>query len=141
MTEDKGHLEAEWACAKLITTFAHFIDHRRYDDLLSLLTDDCIVEWPGHAVPGHELVTLMKQTPETAVSRHILAAPLFEEVGAETIRTVSYLTLYEGESADGGPAALSAPTALAEYHDSFRLTAKGWRMSRRTVKLVMAPAA
>lgn len=136
--DDMARAVAEWSCAKLITRFAYSVDHRRYDDLLNLLAEDAVVEWPGNSVSPQELVAQMKQVPANLLWCHMLSPPVIDRSEADAIEMRSYVVLYDSElGEDDEIPAASAPSSVAEYHDSFRLTPQGWRMARRSVALVM----
>jgi SnoaL-like domain len=83
------------------------------------------------------VLSFMRARPRNTVARHICSPLVMEEVGPDTARGASYLTFYEGEPLDGSPARLRGPTAVAEYHDEFRRTPQGWRISRRQVVPIM----
>ena len=126
--------EIEASCVKLINIFAHRIDARRYDDLLGLMTDECIVEWPGNRMRADALVEALKQTPENLVSMHVITTTLFSDAALDHAECVSYLSFYQGERRADGTGQLADPAVLGEYHDRFERTADGWRISARTVK-------
>jgi hypothetical protein len=128
----------EAACTRLIHIFAHWIDARRYDDLLGLMTADCIVEWPGNRMRADELVAALKQTPANRVSMHVITTTLFAAVRPDHAECVSYLSFYQGEKREDGSGPLAGPAVLGEYHDRFERTADGWRISARTVKPTMS---
>jgi hypothetical protein len=124
----------ESACLKLVNLFAHWIDARRYDDLLGLMTDDCMIEWPGNLMRGDELVAMLKGSPDNVVSMHIISTSVFGSVGPDRASCVSYLAFYEGAKSSDGLGELAGAKVLAEYHDSFEYLESGWRISGRVVK-------
>ena len=132
---DEMHIKA--ACMKLVYTFAHWIDARRYDDLLSLMTEDCMIEWPGHCMPAAALVDNLRQTPENLVSMHVITTTVFNQVTPDHAACMSYLAFYQGDKREDGFGQLDVPAVLGKYHDAFVHTAEGWRLSARTVEPTM----
>jgi 3-phenylpropionate/cinnamic acid dioxygenase small subunit len=132
------HAAVRQACADLVGAFAFLVDHRRYDELCELFTSDCVFSRPGVLLNGRqELLSFMRTRPATAASRHFCSAPFMESVSSEEAVAVSYLAFYEGEAAESGPARVNGITAFAEYHDEFKRTRDGWRISQRKVVPVM----
>ncbi|WP_070154560.1 nuclear transport factor 2 family protein [Sphingobium phenoxybenzoativorans] len=138
--DDSEAWRIEGECVKLINRFAHFIDNRRYDELLGLMTSDCIIEWPGNKMRGAELVEMLKESPEDVVSMHVITVPLFGSVTRDEADCISYLTFYQAPMSEDGVGILAGAAVLAEYHDKFRRSEAGWRISGRVVKPKMARA-
>lgn len=144
---NSGHATAEWslaveqACAKLTSAFAFLVDHKRYQELCELFTPDCIFSRPGALLNGRaELLSFMEARPAAGISRHVCSLPFMESVTADQATGVTYLSFYEGQSSETGPARLNGITAIAEYHDEFRRTVEGWRIARRNVVPIMIKA-
>jgi SnoaL-like domain len=135
---EASRLVVRQACAELVGAFAFLVDHQRYDELCELFTRDCVFSRPGVLLNGRqELLSFMQARPATAVSRHFCSAPFMERVSADEAVAVSYLAFYEGEPAEAGPARVNEITAFAEYHDEFKRTPNGWRISQRKVVPIM----
>ena len=131
-------LEVQQACAELVSAFAFLVDHQRYRELSELFTNDCVFSRPGVSLNGRqELLSFMQSRSATAVSRHFCSTPFMERVSTDEAAAVTYLSFYEGEPAETGVARVNGITAFAEYHDEFRRTPDGWRISHRKVVPVM----
>jgi hypothetical protein len=130
---EDGELATYQACARLTAAFAVYVDQHRYDDLISLFTEDCVFDRPGALLNGRgELRAFMERRPGGTVTRHTCAPPVLDQVTAQSANGVTYLTFFEGEPSGEGPATLKQ-IAIAEYHDQFKRTSEGWRIARRRV--------
>jgi SnoaL-like domain len=54
----------------LVDRYSYCVDHRLYDEVVPLLTDDCAVDYgPGFGPPVHGQVALRKMFPPAASPR------------------------------------------------------------------------
>jgi hypothetical protein len=133
--DDATRMEIEHACGRLTASFAFLIDRRRYEELVMLFTEDCHFERPGASVNGRsELLSFMHRRPLDGGSRHVCAAPVFEDTQSDSARSVTYMTFYEGDTSGENPIKVSG---LAEYHDTFKRVKTGWLIHSREVRLAM----
>lgn len=128
------------ACSRLTAAFAILVDAHRNDELGELFTQDCSFDRPGVSLGSRaELVAFMAARPREQLTRHCCTPPLIEQTGEHEAKGVTYLTFYQGEMNKEGLGKLQGVVAFAEYHDVFRKTSDGWRISaRRVVPIMMA---
>lgn len=143
MSVDQDITDAERAiienqCSRLIASYAHFVDRRRYDELAALFTADGLLDRAGNIVEGADnILAAMKNRPEAIATRHMNGLPFFEAVGRDEVRAVTYMLMYIVEGSDDGPNEVPGTAGLGEFHDIFVRTPQGWRISRRTAKSAM----
>ena len=124
--------EVRSACADVITSFAHFVDHRYFEDAVALFAEDGIFERPGLTARGRaEIAAIWVGRPASMITRHLCYAPFFTEIGLESASSVTGFTLYHVEHHGEGVPSLGQPRAIAEFHDRFRRTPDGWRIGHR----------
>lgn len=128
----------EHACAQLVARFAFAVDHRRYDELISVFTETAEFVRPDRTMRGlAEIQAYMEARPPEKVSRHLGALPCFETVTAERVRATTGVAFYNGEPNAEGYPTMSGPAAVIDYVDTFVKTSVGWRIVRREVVAVM----
>ena len=128
----------ERACSALVACFPHYIDHGRYDDVIDLFVEDCTFERPDIHVHGREeLRRMLNARPTNIATRHVCATPVFTSVASTEAASITYFVLYRAEHSGTRVPTFDRITAVAEYHDLFRLTESGWRIARRHVVVAM----
>jgi ketosteroid isomerase-like protein len=129
---DQDQISVRSACADLISKFAYHVDHREFDKAVSLFADDGVFERPDNKSSGRsEIAKIWEGRPISVVTVHICAAPAFIEVSNDRAKSVTYCTLYHLEHEGEGFPKSAGSTAITEFHDEFRLTPDGWRISHR----------
>ncbi|KRB85550.1 arginine deiminase [Sphingomonas sp. Root710] len=124
--------EIRLACADLITSFAHFVDHREFDRAAALFAEDGVFERPDLTARGRDQIAAIWATrPSSVITRHLCQAPYFLEVGIEIACSVTGFMLYHVDHHMEGIPPLGGPRAICEFHDRFRRTADGWRIAHR----------
>jgi ketosteroid isomerase-like protein len=120
------------ACADVISAFAYYVDHREFAKAVDLFAVDAIFERPDLKAHGREqIAAIFAARPNTVVTRHLCGEPFFLELGSDTARAVTQVTLYNvNHEGEGFPSA-QGPNALAEFHDIFKRTADGWKIAHR----------
>ncbi|AEG51588.1 putative aromatic ring hydroxylating dioxygenase beta subunit [Sphingobium chlorophenolicum L-1] len=128
---DLAILEARLECARIVAAFAYHVDHREFDRAAALFAEDGVFERPDLLATGRaEIAAIWEGRPAHVVTRHLCGIPHFVAIGPEEVETVTYFTLYHLEhEGEGLPKA--GPTAVAQFHDRFRLTAEGWLIAHR----------
>lgn len=135
--EERLRIEAE--CQRLAIAFATYVDHRRYEEVVSLFTPDALYNPRGRPYLGREGVrAYLESRPPTRRSRHLIMNHLVEVVDATNALGTCSLVYYahEGELAEAEAAPLAAPSLIGDYHDRYRLTDEGWRIASRVGTIV-----
>jgi hypothetical protein len=124
-----------------VTAFANAADHRNYDRILALFTEDGVFARQGASYAGrNEIRSYLESRPTKMTNRHFVSnfeLTRFSETAAEAL---AYYTVYrtlEAEPApDEKPLQVGLPAGVGEFHARFRLIADGWRMSHLEVRPV-----
>lgn len=133
--------EGDWrsACEALSIAFANGVDHRRYDEVAALFTEDGILNRWGQAIAGRvELRAWLDTRPTNIATRHVCTNFEARRIAPEHAEGFTLFTFYRGAGTDEGGAAiaLAGPAMVGEYLDQFRLTQDGWRIARRDIRVV-----
>jgi hypothetical protein len=131
-------MRIEEECKQLVGRFAFYIDHRRYDALLDLFTNDGEFSRPDMSVRGREaMASWLASRPTDTITRHLCGPTVFEDADGERARAVTYAVVYQCQNNGKAFSSMELPVALVEYHDAFHKTAGGWRIAQRAVQPVM----
>jgi hypothetical protein len=118
----------------LVHQYSYFVDHRRYDEVVGLFTEDCTVDY-GPVTPPVRTRSALRQMFDhpagafTATSHHnanILVT--FEDDDRANVRTSVYAW---HEQADG-----TNPKLWGYYHDSVVRSPEGWRIETRELRVL-----
>lgn len=135
-------MEIEWRCTKLVNEFAHSMDSRDYERLVSLFTPDGVFDRVGAVLKGREqmLETLKKRSMELR-TRHFCTNILFTEVSPTEARAKIYVVNFVGKGDPEGQAVHHAMTqgAVIEFRDRYVNTADGWKIAERVAYTVVMP--
>jgi hypothetical protein len=119
----------ERACERLVVDFAYFSDHREYESLAALFTENSTMTRPsGTVLAGREaIVRSYMATPAERVTRHICTNIRIAVESADRARGMTYAAVY---STNGNP-------RIGEFEDEFLRTAEGWRIGSRIARFVI----
>lgn len=120
----------------LVHRYSYCVDHRLYDEVVELFTENCVVDYrPGFApVRSRSDLRRMFGHPEggfAATSHHnanVLVT--FEDLDHAYVRTSVYAW---HQRADG-----STPRLWGYYHDSVVRLPEGWRIAERQLRTLGA---
>jgi hypothetical protein len=117
----------------LVHRYSYGVDHRRYDEVVALFTEDCVVDFgPGPAalVRSRSRLREMFGHPDAgfAATSHHNANVLvtFEDLDHASVRTSVYAW---HQRSDG-----STPRLWGYYHDSVVRLPEGWRIAERQLR-------
>jgi SnoaL-like domain len=119
----------------LVHKYSYFTDHRRYDEVVGLFTDDCVVDYgPGVAPVVRSRAALRKLFGHpaggyAATSHHnanILVT--FDDDDHANVLT----SVYAWHLRTNG----STPQLWGYYHDQVRREADGWRIAARQLRVL-----
>lgn len=131
--------ETWWTdCHALSIAFANGVDHRRYDEVAALFTEDGILNRSGQPVTGRAALRAWLDTrPLDVVTRHVCTNFMARQTSPDHAEGFTLFTFYRTVGDDGMDALpMAGPTALGEYSDRFRLTPAGWRIAHRDIRVV-----
>lgn len=129
----------ESQCEGLSIRFANYVDQGRAEDVANLFSDDGSFSRAGQALEGpDQLREFLAKRPSARVTRHVCTNIDVDLVSPTEATGVTYFLLFDGirEADSEAPLPLMSPATLGEYHDTFVLTQKGWRIKERRARAV-----
>jgi SnoaL-like protein len=138
---DSGQQRIEWQLGKLNTDFAHFLDRREYESMITLFTPDATYERHGEVLRGHQQIREAMHTRPDLTIRHIVSNLHFFDVTEDAAHGDTCLMAYAGPPrVDGAPAVYSTRQGyLTEVRDTYVRTDDGWRIARRIATPLLVP--
>ncbi len=119
----------------LVHRYSYCIDHRLYDDVVELFTEDCIVDYGYDGSPPVRSRVALRQLighPEGAfkATSHHNANVLvtFGDDDNATVLTSVYAWHERNDAV--------TPTLWGYYHDSVARTSEGWRIAKRELRVL-----
>lgn len=125
-------IEDRLAIAALVTEYAWLLDHRRWDDVPRLMTDDVVLRIRGREIVGRDGVVEWAQARAQKANRrtqHQMTLGRLEPVDADHVTGTAALVLHIAKM--GGSDTYI--DLVGEYQDDYVRTPNGWRFSRRTL--------
>ena len=119
----------ERECERLVLDFAYFSDHREYESLGALFTEQGIMIRPsGVRLEGRDaIVAAYRATPADRITRHICSNIRITVESADRARGTTYATVYSN----------STTPRIGEFDDEFLRTPDGWRIAARMARFVI----
>lgn len=132
--ERVAELEAREAIRALVWSYSHSLDRRRFDDLFTLFTEDCVMDYRPYVEPfvgKHELMRTFLAAPQNhRMTLHLISDPLIR-VDGDTATGVWHWLVPSTGYRQGRP----RPIWQAGYYDmSYRRSDGGWLISRIAVE-------
>lgn len=132
------------ACEALVMDYARHRDQSRGAALAQLFTQDAELSVNGETFTGTQALLARFNAPAAQRYRHMMSNVHITVTGHEQATGVSYALIFVGaiDAQDpDAPITVANFVAMGEYHDTFVLTAAGWRIaSRRFVPAFLADA-
>lgn len=129
------------ACEQLVADYAIYRDMPDPGKYSETFAADGVLVLPFGTFTGREaLRKRMEEGLGKATSRHMMSTSRIEVVDARNATGISYAVIFIEPipaGADGrSPLSTDGPFAIGEYHDTFRLTDRGWKFARREFRPV-----
>jgi hypothetical protein len=137
-------LAIERACERLVLRSIRLFDERNWTAYADLFTEDGVfvrANQPDEPLVGRQaIITALSDRPADRVTRHFATNILIEALDHNRAEGCCYLLLYSANASQpadvaGWPA--DTPQRIGEYQDAFARTSHGWRIARRTGRLIM----
>ncbi|MES2536665.1 MAG: nuclear transport factor 2 family protein [Pseudomonadota bacterium] len=130
--------DIERACERLIYLSTYLNDERKFDELVEMFTEDAQLirpNSPGQPLTGHDAIrAAYKSRPAGVLTFHNCSDVVVTVESATTATARSKMLVLIAGKKEGGTepdaASVKGPTA-AIFHDSFVLTAQGWKFAKR----------
>ena len=120
----------------LVHHYSYYVDHRLYDEVVQLFTEDCVVDYGPGLPPVRSRARLRQMFGHSdagfAATSHHNANVLvtFEDPDRASVRTSVYAW---HQRSDG-----SSPRLWGYYHDSVVRLPEGWRIAERQLRTLGA---
>ncbi len=123
-------IEDRLAIEALVTEYAYLLDHRLWDDVAGLCTDDAVLFIRGREIVGQQGLAEWAEYRAQKKSRrtqHQMTLLRLEPVEPDLIRGTAALVLHVAKTGSSG----TYVDLVGEYQDEYARTAEGWRFRRR----------
>jgi hypothetical protein len=127
---------------RLSIAFVNALDHREYDRVPPLFTEDGVFDRMGHAFEGRAAIrTWLPTRPEKLTMRHVLTNFELKPVSDTEMHGVTYFTVYRVLESGEGPFAFNGPDSVGEYRDVIKREGGEWLLALRQIKMVFQKTA
>jgi ketosteroid isomerase-like protein len=131
-----GEANCREMCERLSVAFANNIDRRDYPAVLDLFAEDAVLDRLGTIIRGKSALSAwLESRPDDILTRHICTNIDIVQNGPAAAEGRTYFTFYKAP-ATADIVAIDGPETIGEYHDSFILTAQGWKILKRKIILI-----
>jgi 3-phenylpropionate/cinnamic acid dioxygenase small subunit len=137
----------ERACARLLLQSIRLFDQGDWNGFAQLFTPDGVfvrANEPAAPLAGRAaIVEALTARPAQRLTRHVCTNIEIETGDEARAQGRCYLLLYSADAsqpADVGGHRADAVQRIGEYHDVYVRTSEGWRIARRTGKLILYTA-
>ena len=130
------------ACEKLVADYAIFRDRPDPEGYSNTFADDGELVLPSGTYSGREALRhRLAEGAGKSVSRHMMSTSRIIVQDSRHATGISYAMIFIEETPDGEetefPVATDGIFAIGEYHDTFELTNRGWKFTRREFRPVL----
>jgi 3-phenylpropionate/cinnamic acid dioxygenase small subunit len=125
-------IEDRLAIQALVTEYAWLLDHRCWDDVPKLMTDDVVLKIRGREIVGRDGVldwAAARAQKKSRRTQHQMTLLRLEPVDADLVKGTAALVLHVAKM--GGSD--TYVDLVGEYQDEYVRTPDGWRFRRRTL--------
>ncbi len=135
-----ARLQVQSELTQLVASFSHCIDNRRYEQLADLFTPDGVFDRLGQALEGRQAILSAMAKRHPFLTRHCVMNLLFTRIDEDQAEATMLVANFVGQpNSEGLPVAHASQPALLEFDDIYRRTPDGWRIERRTARLIIKP--
>ncbi len=123
-------IEDRLAIEELVTEYAWLLDHRRWDDVGTLFTDDAWLFIRGREIVGKDGLAQWAEYRAQKKSRrtqHQMTLLRLEQPEPNLIKGTAALVLHVAKTGGSG----TYVDLVGEYQDEYTRTPDGWRFRRR----------
>lgn len=132
MIELNERIATEVLCARLCTDFVHFVDARKYDKVVAMVTEDAVLNRIGTVLRGRdEILRFMESRPLDIDTHHICANIRIDLQADGTAQGECSVLMYHRPVASNDQPSLT----LARYRDVYVATPAGWKIRERLIDL------
>jgi 3-phenylpropionate/cinnamic acid dioxygenase small subunit len=133
---DGNTMREEIECSRVLTSFATYLDQRRYDDLIALTTPDCCWSSKGVARGHAEIRERLAARPSNRTTLHLLTN-LQVEIGDDMIaRAHSCILVYRFDEDGQFPFQTTTPHTVARCEDLLTMALGHWLIMERRMSVI-----
>ena len=103
------------------------------------MTEDATYVRFGEELRVSEFIAWIHTTPRH-ITRHVVTPTEIELLDSHTAPGLTYYTIYLYGGDEEAPYPLAGPFVVGEYHETFKLTDRGWKIHRREARIVFRKA-
>lgn len=123
--------EVRQACEDLVLDYAYYRDRLDAEPYAAIFAEDAVLSVLGVDYVGREAIyQRLKEDENPLTTRHMMSTIRIFDEGDGRATGVSYVTVWAAPAGEQ-PLFADKYLGLGEYHDEFRLTDEGWKISRR----------
>jgi 3-phenylpropionate/cinnamic acid dioxygenase small subunit len=123
-------VEDRIAIESLVTEYAWLLDHRCWDEVQQLFTEDAVLYIRGREIVGTEGLAewaAARARKQSRRTQHQMTLLRLEAVSRDHVKGTAALVLHVAKSGGGG----TYVDLVGEYEDEYVRTNEGWRFRRR----------
>jgi ketosteroid isomerase-like protein len=134
----------EWECGQLSLRFMALNDQQDWTAMCALLTEDATFARPtdpDNPVTGRtEIRAAFDARPAGRITRHICTNLIIEARSPTEASGTMYALLFTGAADKRGKIGVIADDRqlIGEFYDDYVRTAEGWRIARRSGKIIFS---
>jgi hypothetical protein len=122
---------------RISIAFVNALDHREYDRVPPLFTEDGVFDRMGEQFKGRDAIRNWLPTrPEQLTMRHVCTNFEVIPINDDRVRGTTYFTVYRVLEAGSGPFTFTGPDLMGEYRDIIAREGGKWLFTRREIQLV-----
>lgn len=124
-------------CTQLVYDYGYYRDLRDPAGFSGIFTEDARFQGGGKWYSGRmEISHHVLEDDMSSVSMHLMTTVKIIPLDKDNATGVTYAAVAHEPGVKGAPADLQNFQVLGEYHDKFRRTADGWKISERTFAVI-----
>lgn len=120
----------------------YFLDHGKFEDLISLFTLDAVFDRAGTVHHGHDEIRQGMAERPPITTRHLLANMYYPEIAEDgAAGVITSLTFHGASSANSAPVAYATQNGrVIDFHDTYARIDGVWKIASRQARVVFTPS-
>lgn len=137
---DIERMYIEHECRKLSVLYCHYLDAQNSAGFASIYTEDAIYKpaiMPEPVIGRDAIFQWAENYPKQRLGRHFSANEWIEVIDETHAKGRTYAFVFrEPTPMTGVISSRTTPRSVVEYNDLYRLTAEGWKISKRYYNII-----
>jgi|SaaInlV_100m_DNA_5_1039725.scaffolds.fasta_scaffold07153_3 hypothetical protein len=124
-------------CTQLVNDYAYYRDLHDPVGFANIFSEDARLQARGVWLEGDEIAQHVLNDDPAEVSMHLMTTIKIMPIDESSAIGVSYgAVAHEPKGQDGAAAVLSSFVVIGQYHDKFKMTDEGWKISERAFDVI-----